>query len=738
MKRNTRQMKITMNGKRMGGVMLLEVVLAIAVFAFGMLALVQLQGNLTRSSADANTRTVATNIAEEIVERIRGYQHVTADPDNDLVDYLELVGDSQDTIVRRGGLDGNAGGGIDYAVTMTIKDFWYDPATDAFKNTDATDPPTPPDGLEHLAYADFKMLEVNVAWSPNPDFYVDDDDGGHTANLGADGSAVYDITIYEVIPSSPPDMGARIAADINAQAEGPVVEYTPGENPDIAALDFDGEKLKESTTPVPDIIRSGDLTETYFEVVSYNHANVFLRREEFITVGCECTLNTGADNGEGGLRPTLWNGIEYSEAEFVAKPFGESANNQQSVFCDICCRDHHDGGSGSADTSELERQVYDPWLYSNAAADHEHFTRSKKGVISTAGDGDVYLEACRMIRKDGFFLVAQDFNQQGFHGIPENYMDNVAEVGEYSVYVTEAVADFYGPAGQADLKQPGDASIAARFTNPVDGASIEYIPASAGSETYTSLPTPLGSETQQLRARGIYLDYMTIEVSDRIDACADSDEATLCEIPNFTTKLEIYPFFEVQLTKLATWTEFPLNMPVDVTSEAIQSNNGHSRGRADRQVSGVGPTKGQFAIHKGNVGIAATDPIRTIDPQAAVLLDMNIETVAGDPMGFDGFTITGDILSGVGGVRAADAEISFNEAQCGRTPTGFKCIVANLASGPTLTVSNYFKTNKALYACSDVLSESSSSDSSTTFNLPVGLELPTADIVIEDTPCVAN
>ena len=39
----------------------------------------------------------------------------------------------------------------------------------------------------------------------------------------------------------------------------------------------------------------------------------------------------------------------------------------------------------SADTSELERQVYDPWLYSNAAADHEHFTRSKKGVISTAG-----------------------------------------------------------------------------------------------------------------------------------------------------------------------------------------------------------------------------------------------------------------------------------------------------------------------------------------------------------------
>ena len=117
---------------------------------------------------------------------------------------------------------------------------------------------------------------------------------------------------------------------------------------------------------------------------------------------------------------------------------------------------------------------------------------------------------------------------------------------------------------------------------------------------------------------------------------------------------------------------------------------------------------------------------------------MNIETVAGDPMGFDGFIISGDILSGVGGVRAADVELSFNEAQCGRTPTGYKCVVASLALSPTLTLSNYFKVNKNLYACSDVLSEIVASDSSTTFDLPVGANLLTAEIVIEDTPCVAN
>ena len=41
------------------GFTLLEVVLAIAVFAFGLLALIELQTRLARSSSDANLRTVA-------------------------------------------------------------------------------------------------------------------------------------------------------------------------------------------------------------------------------------------------------------------------------------------------------------------------------------------------------------------------------------------------------------------------------------------------------------------------------------------------------------------------------------------------------------------------------------------------------------------------------------------------------------------------------------------------------
>ena len=121
MKPNTNQLKLITNGERMTGGMLLEVVLAIAVFAIGMLALMQLQGNLTRSSADANTRTVATNIAEEIVEDIRGFKQVRADAGTDEKEYLELVGNAlTDTVTR---------GGIEYTVTAEIKDF---PQSDSY------------------------------------------------------------------------------------------------------------------------------------------------------------------------------------------------------------------------------------------------------------------------------------------------------------------------------------------------------------------------------------------------------------------------------------------------------------------------------------------------------------------------------------------------------------------------------------------------------------------------------
>ena len=43
------------------GTTLLEVLIGIVIFALGIMALAQLQGNLSKGSADSNARTVAIN-----------------------------------------------------------------------------------------------------------------------------------------------------------------------------------------------------------------------------------------------------------------------------------------------------------------------------------------------------------------------------------------------------------------------------------------------------------------------------------------------------------------------------------------------------------------------------------------------------------------------------------------------------------------------------------------------------
>ena len=163
------------------------------------------------------------------------------------------------------------------------------------------------------------------------------------------------------------------------------MDYKLGQRPDIVSINLGDSKFKESTTPLPDVLRTDELVETSFDVVTYSNPNngtnaTFLRREEFRAVSCECTLRIPS-GGKGGLRPTIWNGEEYDEGEFVSKPYGESASNQQSDLCGLCCRDHHDGGSGEEDDpDDPGRARYNPfragheyWDSGALAGDHLHF-----------------------------------------------------------------------------------------------------------------------------------------------------------------------------------------------------------------------------------------------------------------------------------------------------------------------------------------------------------------------------
>ena len=704
------------------GFTLIEVLVGMTIFALGMLALVHLQGNLARNSGDSNSRTVANNIAEELIEGFRTFSQIETDPGG-VADAFEDIATGNSVVNR---------GGISYEVDIVVTDF-YSSRSGTF---DGADPGS-------AANADMKRVELTVTWNSGQGFRIDET--SPTSLLGS-GS----ITLTDIISSITSPSGGKVSL-VSPQSNGyaPPVDYNPGANPDIISIQLGANKFKESTTPLPDVTRSDELVETRFDVVTYSQDNegaTFLRREEFLAVSCECTLRVADSDGDGGLRPTIWDGVEYSQAEFVYKPYGESANNQQSSFCSLCCRDHHDGGTGEDDvTADPGRSRYNAFRASDRyhdsgllEGDHEHYKRNNLGELTLAeSDGEVYVEACRLVRKDGFFRVAQDLRQEGLNNFPASYLDDPTEVAEYSAYVTAAITQYEADVGATNLYElllPPDLTT---LTPPESMPSPLVFPASTAATA--SIMQSGGITEQQLRTRGIYLDYMSDDLRVKINCMDLGGEGAACNVPNVTTALEIIPFYEVQLTWLARWNESPSNNPVDVTNETIRDQNAHSRGKASLEI-GFGLSTDSAATHKGNLGLTATDPIDpwyVSEEEIQYLFTEATDETDSSPELSD-IVISGTITSAVNGVRASDVEISATGAQCDRTNTGFVCTLEVGFSNPRLKITNYGKANKLLLGCSVVLEfhgpKEVATNDWTRFSLPV-VTTSSADIVIKENSC---
>ncbi len=242
-----------------------------------------------------------------------------------------------------------------------------------------------------------------------------------------------DVTLSEIISSTTSAADAKSATGGTGGLYLPSINYNPGSNPEIISISLGDNKFKESTVPLPKVIRSDALAETTFDVVTYSQNDegaTFLRREEFRAISCNCALQVPTTATQGGLRPTLWNGNDYTRGEFVAKTYGSSTSNVQSKLCTICCRDHHDGGVGEDDDpNDPGQSHYDPFRVAgdyftsgSFANDHKHYARNSSGGLTLAStNGGAYMEACRMVRKDGFWQVGQDLRQEGLNVFPENY-----------------------------------------------------------------------------------------------------------------------------------------------------------------------------------------------------------------------------------------------------------------------------------------------------------------------------
>ncbi|MDT8319692.1 MAG: type IV pilus modification protein PilV [Xanthomonadales bacterium] len=674
-----------------GGLSLLEVLLAIVIFAIGMLALAQLQGNLARSSGDANARTVAANLAEETIESMRAFEVLETTPGQRA--YQDIADDSF-TVSR---------GGVDYNVAVTVEDWFFLPDRETVTK-DVSDLPENRD----TSLSDFKRIDLNVTWAGTD--FADAE--------GRLGSGAFRLS--SIVNSIPSLNNAKVAAEGEAIGTPPV-NYTPGLNPDIVAISLDNSKFKESTTPEPIVRRRDALIETWFDVITYSQVGdeaLFLRREEFAVVSCECTLRAPSGTAATGRRPTLWNGAEFVEGEFTDKQFGESASNQQSQYCDVCCQDHHDTGGG--DTSYRPND-------GNFTGNHAHFNRDRQGNFVEAAVGDNYLEACRLIRKDGFFRVAQDFSLNEVNAFPQDYLVLPSDIDEYSDHV-RAVAT-------------------AEFTN---GSPP---PSAADELSYSGRDQANRSEVdiagQQLRSRGIYLDMITPALQTTIDNCFPTigQRNEDCIAKDAQSVFEIYPFFDVQVTALARWTETQPEDPVDVSNEEM-SSFGYSRGRAELAGSKAGPSTGHSTIEKSNVGLVGTIPIIPEGTQRLKTSDLFLQAGEGDnPPDTSGRVTISGTLSSQGGTSDAGI-VSLTGSQgvsCTKpTNTTFMCILDSTELDtlpPTVTVSNYWKNEQTdLVACSAQLTILAFNIGTTATTNWTRFELPQSNtsgisITIAESPC---
>lgn len=711
------------------GFTLLEVLIGMVIFAIGMMALMQMQGNLSKSSADANARSVAVNVAEETIEAARSFSQVTGG--SGVQAFNDIITGSR-TETR---------GGIAYTVGRTVTNYYYQ-APGSVNGTGSWTA-TKPSGVVN---PDMKMLQVAVTWGGGQSFQIDQSQASTTLSPGS-------ITLTDMISSITSPSGGKVLLNSSRDSlYGPPVDYSPGENPDIVSIQLGENRFKESTKPLPKVFNANERVETSFDVVTYSQDNAgatFLRREEFLAVACECVLRLPEDDTEGGLRPTLWNGNNYTEGEFVSKPYGESArdNNQnfQSEYCGVCCSDHHDGGVGENDDgNDPGRALYSPFKsdseYMTAddgsdglVGNHKHYNIGGVGLADS--DGDTYFEACRLVRKDGFFRVAQDLRQEGLNSFPQTYLDDEVEVTKYSEYVTDAINEFVIAATDGYQETPPS------MTTPLAMIPEVLFP---GAKTTNRTTMSSAAPTQQLRARGVYADYITSELRNIIDCLDDGGTGQTCGVGGSNSALEIIPFYDVQLTWLGRWAEAPVNLPISVTNdEAIQTGNTHDRGKA-ALTTGSGSSNIDFAVNRGNLGLTGSDPIDpTYTPALKTYRLHALAVVAAAPPPSTGFLVKGSITSEVAGVKASDVVIQAGTgAQCNRVLTGYECVVSTTATSPRMTVNNYFKRNRDLVACSSVLGINGTAHSGsdillnwTRFNLPKS-NVTGANIVIkEGTSC---
>lgn len=675
--------------RKHSGFSLLEVLVAIVIFAVGLLAIAALQGSLMQSGSDAKARTVASSLAEEQVEQLRSFMN----------------GDDFDVIA--GGAEEVIEGGVDFHRTTTVTDYYYAKAGGNIALTEGTDPAT--------GEADAKHVAVTVSWCDSAT-----GSGCDETNLEGD-PAPNTVIVEDVVSRSSSPVGSAKALSELTPNSPPNVPYDPGEAPEVISIDLGDGKKRETPEPTIKTTRKNNQlsddpavnTVTRLETITFTpppegaEEAGTVRRQEFIAVNCSCELQAApTDEDAQGKTPYYWDGTDYVGGERVSKPIGVSTlGNSDNIFlsemCGDCCRDHHDvpgenimyDHDSDAETDEILSR-FDPFRKDDAGnlTQHQHYAPNNQDILEPVNQGEEYLEACRFVRVDGELRVANDFRLESLQTLPANTCDDFVRdskgaecvgtltnesgdwIDDYRQYVTGFVSEYLEQV-QGNANYPETTPL---LTDGADGLSAlpttDLVPGGANDPS---------AEARELVSRAIFIDYLTPQLLNRI-ACREGTGSDCDDRrdPDGDPVLPIVPFYEVNVQLQANWAVSGGDL-VGVTSFPIDEDE-YSRGFVFPVNLDGSETQVVASIEQGNVGLTDT---HTVYPGTQLVQDGLLygsgDDGSTDPVIAGRIIINPDLSQG-NRLQPSDVVVTSGESESCAVPEGqdlYECALDEFAAG---------------------------------------------------------
>jgi prepilin-type N-terminal cleavage/methylation domain-containing protein len=576
--------------KNSSGFSLIEVMIALVVLGVGMLGISKMQAILIQSSANADQRSVAVELAQEKIDDLRSFAHLTVGTSTDSIPDTWILGLAPEQLsfehiaTNKGGQLGSVDfsdptelirpyneSAYAYALSWDVVDYYFpDPdASEAAKTEDELSGTVPP-------IPDYKKVTVTVKWR---------DQG--------DASKEHSVSLTTIIDAYSPVLTAF--SDNQQQGGDPVTAaYAPEAAPDVINVHVDtgNDKYRQTSKPLPDVIKTGHDSNTIvsFDVVTFSNNQIFPYKaesqEQYVTLDCTCQF-AGEAAGRTAAH-ALWDDETDtrfdSPGEVLLKTTAVPVDNANAAegYCTICCRDHHD--------TSAEPIKY---VEGSFTGDHPHYKLN--GSVANPATNDIYRESCRFKRIDGVLRVYQDWK---LHDITTMLRADLAD-GEslqstYSDYVRNYVLD------------------------KVTGTSTAIKP-----DAETKVTATLGGQ-YQLQSRGIYIDT----VYDPLSALSSTAYKLYVSDVSHEDRLDKVPFSEINLTLLSAWeSDAPTNVSVTnepvaiVEDPSVDYYGTYSRGLITAHAVSTG-TKVTSTISGNNNGFTEiTDPTNT-DVSDAITVDV--------------------------------------------------------------------------------------------------------------------